>query len=171
MLLEQEWNAWYDHSTPGRSAKDYDKGLFPLCTVKSVEDFWGCYNNMPALHTLDTKCGFHFMTKGVKPAWEDLANQKGGIWRLRVKKEDATCMWKEILMALVGDVYKDTLEVNLNGVSIANKQNEYVFTLWVDTDSSNVETIQYFLDLSPHVTLITDPFYQSCSQLLNQTLH
>ena len=90
LLLEHEWNAWYDHSTPGRNAKDYDKGLLNMCTVTSVENFWGCYNNMPPLNSLDLKCGFHFMLKGVKPIWEDASNKIGGIWKIRVKKEDAS---------------------------------------------------------------------------------
>ena len=169
LLLEHEWNAWYDHATPGRTAKDYDKGLFTLCTVQSVEDFWGCFNNMPALHTLDHKCGFHFMLKGVKPAWEDTANKPGGIWKIRVKKDDAACVWKEILMALVGDTYKDSIAVDINGISITNKQSEYVFTLWISKDVQAADVIQYFLDLAPHVTLVADPFYQSCSMLLQSS--
>lgn len=166
MLLEHEWNAWYDHSTPGRSAKDYDKGLFTLCTVKSVEDFWGCYNNMPGLHELDAKCGFHFMRKGVRPVWEDTSNRDGGIWKLRIKKEDGCQVWKELLMSLVGDIYKDSVGVDLNGVSISNKQSEYILTIWQNKDIYSQETIQYFLGLTPQITLISDPTYQSCQLLM-----
>jgi translation initiation factor 4E len=162
LLLEHEWNAWYDHSTPGRSAKDYDKGLFALCTMKTVEDFWGCYNNLPTLSSLDSKCGFHFMIKGVRPVWEDDANKNGGVWRIRVQKEAAEAVWKEILMSLVGDVYVDEVGITVNGASIANKGTEYVLTIWMSKDVQSVDVVKYFLGLCPQVSLVADPAYQSC---------
>jgi translation initiation factor 4E len=169
LLLEHEWTAWYDQAIPGRSAKDYDKGLYTLCTINTVEDFWGCYNNMPSLLDLDPKCGFHFMLKGVKPAWEDTANKPGGIWRLKVTKEDAVCLWKEILMALVGNVYTDSLSIGINGVSVAYKQNDYFFTFWLDKDESKQNVTSYFLSLAPHIALSTEPVYQSCLFLIENT--
>ena len=69
-------------------------------------------------------------------------------------------------MALVGDTYKDTLSIDINGVSITNKQNEYVITLWLSKDINTHETFQYFLNLTPQVTLIADPVYQSCLFLM-----
>ena len=71
-------------------------------------------------------------------------------------------------MALVGDVYKDFVGVDVNGVSIGNKQNEFLICLWIAKDVQSQDVIQYFLDLAPQITLVADPAYQSCLMLLKQ---
>lgn len=166
LLLEHEWKAWFDHSTPGRSAKDYEKGLFPICTVKTVEDFWGCFNNLPSVSTLDSRSGYHFMILGVKPAWEDEKNVNGGTWKIRVNKSEAEEVWKELLMSLIGDTYKDEIKNQVNGVSISCKQSEFVFTLWFKEDSQTVQIRKYLNNLLPQVKLVADPSYSSCKNLV-----
>jgi translation initiation factor 4E len=167
LLLEHEWTAWYDHSLPGRSSKDYEKGLFTVCTIKTVSDFWGCFNNLPSLQTLDNKCGFHFMKKGVKPAWEDLENSKGGIWKFKLSKTDVQEMWKELLMSLVGDTYIDHLKTPVNGLSVSLRQGEFIVTVWFKEECFGLNLKTYLTDLLPNVKMTAEPSYASCKTLVN----
>jgi translation initiation factor 4E len=167
LLLEHEWTAWYDHSTPGRNSKDYEKGLFTICTIKSVQDFWGCFNNLPSLATLENKCGFHFMKKGVKPAWEDSANAKGGIWKFKIGKNEVQDMWREILMSLVGDSYVDELKSEINGLSVSFKQGEFVITLWFKDECFGLDLKTYLSTLMTSPKTLSDPSYLSCKTLVN----
>lgn len=166
LQLEEEWAVWYDHFTPGRTGVNYDKGLFTLCSLHTVEDFWGCYNNLPAIASLDNKCGIHFMIKGIKPAWEDPVNNCGGILRLKVKKNEAQTFWKEMLMAIIGDSYKDIIGAEFNGISAVKKQGQFVFQLWSSRDYDIEEAKRYFLKISPGIKLIGDSKYQTCKNLL-----
>lgn len=166
--LEHTWSAWYDHAAPGRSAKDYEQTLHQLCTMQTVQDFWGCYNNMPALQTLPFKCGYHIMKNDVKPAWEDLSNRNGGIWQFKIKKESGVLLWKEALMALVGDSYKDNIPsgLDVNGVSITNKQTEYLVNLWVTSDQEDEAVVSYFLKLATGIETASKPVFKTCAGLM-----
>lgn len=88
--LQHTWHAWYDHASPGRNSKSYEQTLHKICSFFTVQEFWGCYNNLPALQTLSVKSGYHIMKENVKPMWEDSAN--GGVWTLKVNKDDGAEM-------------------------------------------------------------------------------
>ena len=165
MELEFAWNAWYDHAAPGRSAKDYEKSLHQVCTVKTVQEFWGCFNNMPALQSLSLKCGYHFMKNEVKPVWEDPTNRKGGVWNLQARREDAPLVWKEILMAIIGDIYKDSVKsCEVNGVSISKKKADYLITIWVSSPDGKAAIMDYLCNLFPKVKV--EQQFHDCLSLM-----
>jgi hypothetical protein len=103
LMLEHEWTAWYDHARPGRTANDYEKTLHKYCVFNTIQTFWGTFYNMSALQTLPVKSGYHIMKSDAKPVWEDSKNRTGGIWQIRIRKDDGPLVWKELLMALVSD--------------------------------------------------------------------
>lgn len=49
------------------------------------------------------------MHKGVKPLWEDPQNERGGAWNFRIAKASTPVVWRELLMALVGEQFEDTI--------------------------------------------------------------
>lgn len=169
LLLEHTWSAWYDYAAPNRSAEDYEQTLHQLCTINSLQDFWGCYNNMPALQTLPFKCGYHIMKNNVKPAWEDLSNRNGGVWQFKIKKESGVLLWKETLMALVSDSYKDFMPagVDVNGISISNKQSDYFINLWITTDQENEQVVKYFLKLAAGIETSNPPVFKTCASMMH----
>ncbi|KAG0249018.1 hypothetical protein BG011_009665, partial [Mortierella polycephala] len=58
---------------------------------------------------LTLRCSLHFIHKGVKPLWEDPKNEHGGAWNFRTAKGDTAFVWRELLMALIGEQFEDTI--------------------------------------------------------------
>ena len=68
------------------------------------------YNNITGPERLALRCSLHFIHKGVKPLWEDPANEHGGAWNFRTAKADTAVVWRELLMALIGEQFEDTID-------------------------------------------------------------
>lgn len=104
----------------------------PLHTVDTVQDFWRVYNNIPGPEKLQNRCSIHFMKVGVKPLWEDPKNKQGGCWSFRVRKEESGMVWRETLMALIGEQLDGTLTPGdeIVGISVGNRWNSDLFQLW-----------------------------------------
>ncbi|CAG9324142.1 unnamed protein product [Blepharisma stoltei] len=166
--LQHNWNAWYDHGDPKRTSKSYEQTLHKICSFHTVQEFWGCYNNLPVLTTLSNKSGYHIMKTGVKPIWEDPENS--GVWQLRIKKEDGVQVWKEILIGLVSGQYDAALEnFPINGVSISNKQGEYLLNIWTHNSSENNKIPEFFLSLCPNIQPTSSPSFRCCSNLIENS--
>jgi len=67
------------------------------------------YNNITGPERLALRCSLHFIHKGVKPLWEDPKNEHGGAWNFRTAKADTALVWRELLMALIGEQFEDTI--------------------------------------------------------------
>ena len=67
------------------------------------------YNNTAGPEKLALRCSLHFMHKGVKPLWEDPQNERGGAWNFRIAKASTPVVWRELLMALIGEQFEDTI--------------------------------------------------------------
>jgi len=144
--LEYEWECWYDHAVSGRSAQNYEDTLHKVCTLRSVEEFWGCYAHLSGIHALGPKCGYHFMKKGVKPMWEHPQNKEGGIWQFKVPKESAQTVWKDFLISVIGHSYSEFLKEQVNGISITNRQGEFYINMWVDSQDPQNGVANWFAE-------------------------
>lgn len=74
---------------------------------------------------LPVGCKFSVFQEGIKPAWEDKANEGGGGFILRVKKNYANKFWEDLLLSFIGeqcdendDICGLNLKVNANDVNI-----------------------------------------------------
>lgn len=101
------WSFYHDkHST----ASDYEGRLTLLLeNIITVKPFWESFNRFP-LENLEMKDSVHFFKRGVKPAWEDRRNVKGGCWTFRVGKSNSKEFWKEILLLAVGEQFSDVIQ-------------------------------------------------------------
>lgn len=52
---------------------------------------------------------FHLFKQGIKPVWEDAANRKGGKWILRLKKGLSSRIWENLLLAVIGKSFLNTI--------------------------------------------------------------
>eukprot|EP01126_Amoeba_proteus_P063373 TRINITY_DN8732_c0_g1_i1.p1 TRINITY_DN8732_c0_g1~~TRINITY_DN8732_c0_g1_i1.p1 ORF type:complete len:104 (+),score=24.41 TRINITY_DN8732_c0_g1_i1:46-312(+) len=73
--LQNTWVLWYvdDGYKPptAQSPEAYAANLKIICSFKTVQNFWCCFNNMPQPETIKHRSSWHIMVEGVKPIWED----------------------------------------------------------------------------------------------------
>jgi len=76
------------------------------------------------------------MKQGVRPTWED--NPEGGSWSLRVKKEDTHFVWKELVLAAIGEQFCLCLndDDDISGVSVSIRAFDNIIQLWNKKASS-----------------------------------
>lgn len=43
---------------------------------------------------------------GIKPSWEDPANERGGKWVIPTTKENTHQVWVKVLLAIVGEQFE-----------------------------------------------------------------
>lgn len=86
--LQSQWTLWYDDAAAIKLNPKitWDENLKNVLTVDSVEDFWGLINNLKKPSELPNSANYHLFKKGVRPAWEDPVNSKGGKWTYTVHK-------------------------------------------------------------------------------------
>jgi len=104
--LQNAWSFWHDKFIgPNQSVEDYEKNLQELFSFSTIQGFWTCFNNLPTPDKLKAKSSYHMMKTGIRPIWEDPNNADGGFWAMRVKKEDTTKVWKELVLAVIGEQF------------------------------------------------------------------
>jgi len=177
LALENAWCFWHDKFIgPGLSVAEYEASLHKLCTFKSVQEFWKCFNNLPMVDKLRPKSSFHLMKEGISPLWEDPKNANGGFWAMRVRKEDTSYVWKELVLAVIGEQFEPAITTgdDICGLTVSIRQYDDILRLW-NTNSTS-ETRDNLLvrikELVPDVD-IKNPFYKANREHIafSQDLH
>lgn len=117
------------------------KVLFHFSTVQG---FWKCYNSkIKEFHDLHPKHFFHLMRmvddKHIEPIYEDPENKNGGEWIFRVPSTKADAVWRDLLLAVIGEQFADVLTEgdDICGVSISKRQVDYVYQVWTKGDRND----------------------------------
>jgi hypothetical protein len=87
---------------------EYAANLSTLAEVADIKEFWQVFNNFD-VSTLPRSDAVHLFHKGTPPIWEHKNNQDGGALNLRVSKDKAPAVWKEICMLAIGEKMQDVL--------------------------------------------------------------
>ena len=96
-----------------------------LAKIKSIQDFWRVYNNLPNLR--DTvKMNFGFFRENIRPIWEDEIHRNGGKWNWHYKcgceEENKTQDdWLTLLLGMIGET------ITLCEDSNKNKKAEEIY--------------------------------------------
>ncbi|KAK9711013.1 hypothetical protein K7432_008097 [Basidiobolus ranarum] len=130
--LQHEWTFWHDKFIYTQNTSEYETNLKDLYTVSTVQEFWSVYNNLFTPDKLQNRNSLHFMKKGIKPIWEDPKNEYGGSYCFRVKKEDSTLVWRELLMLIIGEQFEETIlgEDEICGISVSSRWNADIIQIW-----------------------------------------
>ncbi|OAQ35632.1 P-loop containing nucleoside triphosphate hydrolase protein [Linnemannia elongata AG-77] len=139
--LKRKWTFWHDKFVANATPASYTENLKTVAEADTVQSFWSVYNNTAGPEKLALRCSLHFMHKGVKPLWEDPQNERGGAWNFRIAKASTPVVWRELLMALVGEQFEDTIAPGdeIFGLSVSARWNSDIFQIW-NMDSSLKES-------------------------------
>ncbi|KAG0322449.1 Eukaryotic translation initiation factor 4E type 3 [Podila horticola] len=126
------WVFWHDKFIANATPAEYTENLKEISDVNTVQTFWSVYNNITGPERLSLRCSLHFIRKGVKPLWEDPKNEHGGAWNFRTAKADTAFVWRELLMALIGEQFEETIakEDQIFGLSVSARWNSDIFQIW-----------------------------------------
>ncbi|CAI5732192.1 unnamed protein product [Hyaloperonospora brassicae] len=160
--LNEPWAIW-EQREQGKNMSYGDK-LFKLCTFRTVEEFWGYWNNIPSPSQVlfdgftrkkfadRTVEGFAVFKDGIVPEWEDPENKNGGEWSIRkdVGAQELDEFWEKLVLGAVGELIDPGNEVT--GVRVIHKNNKkdkkdagnnYRFEIWLrGTSRSKADEIR-----------------------------
>ncbi|KAJ1525345.1 hypothetical protein ONE63_010163 [Megalurothrips usitatus] len=142
--LQTPWTFWLDKSVHGSSADEFQANLKKIYTVRTAQGFWAVYNNIPGANEIQVKASYHLMREDRKPLWEEPYNRRGGTWRIKCQKRDTTKVWREILVAAIGEQFSDAIADGdeICGVTVSIRDREDIVQIWnVNADLNDRATV------------------------------
>lgn len=128
-----------------------------LAVFQTIEQFWHIYNHLIRPNTFTVTTDYHLFKDGIKPTWEDPANQKGGKWMVRLKKGLASRYWEDLILAIIGEQFDVGQEICGAVVSVRN--NEDIISIWnrnADNEDASFkirDQIRRILRLPPFISV------------------
>ncbi|XP_019627199.1 PREDICTED: eukaryotic translation initiation factor 4E type 3-B-like [Branchiostoma belcheri] len=157
--LNTAWTFWLDKSVRGATAAEYEANLRKIYTVNTVESFWGVFNNIPDVSEIQDRYGYHLMREERRPIWEDECNMRGGYWKMKCFKKDTSVVWKELLLAVIGEQFTDhTAEGDeVVGLSVSVRERDDIIQIWNQNAevADKASVVSKFRELLPNTSFPT----------------
>ncbi|KAL7713866.1 Eukaryotic translation initiation factor 4E [Entamoeba marina] len=131
--LLKEWTFWFD-GVSNKNSKHYGDQIQKVGSCKTAEEFWGVFDAIPKLDTMEIGSDLSLFKNNVKPLWEDDANANGGkLQMIFADTEPRLCQqyWRDILLTAIGETFPFT--ECINGVVFSVRQHCRI-ALWVNKD-------------------------------------
>lgn len=149
--LNGAWVLWYmngdtkSHAYQSMLQADtWASALVPLCTFSTIEGFWQLFNHISPPSKLRVKNDYMLFREGIKPQWEDVANSRGGSWKLllpsKYRVEHLDKIWIEVLLSLIGESYNEDGEF-ITGAYLQRRQKEDRISIWTSNTDEKVKSI------------------------------
>uniref|UniRef100_A0A2C9K2J6 Eukaryotic translation initiation factor 4E type 3 n=1 Tax=Biomphalaria glabrata TaxID=6526 RepID=A0A2C9K2J6_BIOGL len=155
--LNTPWTFWIDRSVRGTTVQQYESSLTKIYTVDTVQDVRMCDCKTTEKHF----CLPTYQT-GLRCAlirWEDEENSEGGNWTFKCKKQDTEDVWKQLLLAAIGEQLSDCMseEDDIIGISVSIRDRDDLILIWNNLAShkDDAKIIKKVKELLPHVTFTT----------------
>jgi translation initiation factor 4E len=156
--LPNEYTLWFTFfkKPQDRQVDEFEDNLKEIGSFGTAEEFWGIYQHMKRPSSLPRGCEFFLFRKGVKPLWEDEANQGGGRCFISVKKNQPNNkLWEDLLIS--------TLMLNkdfdlINGVVLNVRTYEVFISIWTKPiDDEGIAKVKAWMrtgmELSPDIQI------------------
>uniref|UniRef100_V9IFK5 Eukaryotic translation initiation factor 4E type 3 n=2 Tax=Apis cerana TaxID=7461 RepID=V9IFK5_APICE len=97
------------------------------------------------------------------PLWEEPVNQNGGTWRLKCHKSDTEKIWKEMVLAAIGEQFAECVAEGdeVCGITVSIRDREDLVQIWNTnaTLASKATILNKIHSLLPNVNF--SEFYKS----------
>ncbi|GAA5903354.1 eukaryotic translation initiation factor 4E [Sporobolomyces salmoneus] len=156
--LYSPWTLWFDSASKQDKAKSWEEALSKVISFQSVEEFWGLYNNIIAPSHLSPNSNYYLFKEGIKPAWEDEANEEGGKWSVQLPRgkysSEIDTMWLYTMLAAIGETFETpfsdpsssssspnpsplppTFSNEITGVILSSRKAFFRINIWTRTSS------------------------------------
>ena len=147
--LLRTWEFWVIFCKMTDKQPDYQ--IEPIIKVRTLPLFCDYYKSLPKISDLkykpNNRISYGFFEENIKPAWEDDANKKGGIYSFVIrnpKPQDIDRIWRDLLIEtargeldlILTNKTDKTITINdkfITGVIIALKgKGSYKFEIWTN---------------------------------------
>jgi translation initiation factor 4E len=129
-IIQSRYSFWYKQkgTKQQQTKEDYESSIKQLASFQTVEHFWRIYNHIQRAGSLPAGTDIHLFREGIKPAWEDSNNIRGGHWLMRLKKGLAARYWEELILAIIGEQFDAGNEIC--GAVVSVRYSEDIIYLW-----------------------------------------
>ena len=141
--IQNEYTFWYHRRRGDKKNVDYNESTKQVETFGTVEQFWAVYDHIVRPNDFKVTTDYHLFKKGIKPTWEDPANNSGGKWMVRLKKGLASRYWEELVLAIIGEQFDVGQEICGAVVSVRNSED--IISVW-NKNSDNKEATNKIRD-------------------------
>ena len=157
--LQSVWT--FSYCIPPRDSQNkteqWERYLHHFSDFMSFEDFYGIINTLDKPSTLPISCRYYVFRKGIKPLWEDKANEDGFIFSVEYelgtpkskgkgkgkdRAEIAGEKWTDLTLSVLAEDFPNVDKIN--GIEFFHRKSGFRVALWAkkmdDKEEKEIET-------------------------------